>query len=350
MRYVKSGQWRLAGVGALWRWSGVLILLMVLALGSAPAGSAHAAPASSARGEQAFQQGVAAAKAGKNAEAAQDFEQALLLGHTDPGTFYQLGLAYRALKRLNDAAWALSVAAGDPVYAALHPEVDSALGAVGAAGGTSGTPPALLKNVKETAATMTAAMVAQMESSSATKSLIGDSTYFVAPAFNRTVTASTVGVLSQAAADLQNNSTTKVKFAFLSAVPAPYQSLGAYAKDLFAALKLQRAVVVVVTPTAVAAYSDRVLPGTAQQLAQSRLKAMGIDDPAALAAAVARSVTSSADDAAASDSRRSAIVGAFFALVVLAAVCAGIWLVLRRDGGTRYAGARVRSRTAIGKR
>lgn len=335
---------------SVWRWIGMLTLLVVLAVHVAPAGSAHPAAGSVTPGERAYLQGVAAAGAGNSGTAAHDFEQALLLGHTDPGTFYQLGLAYRAQKRLNDAAWALSVAAGDAVYAALHPEVTRALGEVGAAGGTSGMPPPLLKNVKETAATITPGLVAQMESSTATNSLRGGSTYFVAPIFDKTVTAATMGVLSQTAADLQNNSTTGVKYAFLSAVPAPYDNLSLYAKDLFGSLKLQRAVVVVITPAGASAYSDRVQALTANRIAQDQLQSRGTTDPAGLAASIARAVTSSADDAAASDSRRSAVLGGLFATVIFAAVGAGIWLVLRRDNGPRAPRTRMRAKAGTASR
>ncbi len=66
-----------------------LCLLALTAFGSlAPAARADGT------GDAAYQNGLAAAKAGHYAAAIQDYQQALLHGHNDPAAFYQLGLAY----------------------------------------------------------------------------------------------------------------------------------------------------------------------------------------------------------------------------------------------------------------
>ena len=311
----------------------VLVIWVLAALAtvawSAPAGTRAAAGG----GAVSYQAGMAALSARHYARAVQDFEQALLAGHTDPGTFYELGLAYRGNRQLNEAAWALATAAGDPVYGALHPEASTLLQQVGAQGGSDVGPPPALRTVKETPAKPTPALAAQVESRAAVSALQGSGAYFVAPAFSGKVTVNTVGALTAAAADLQNNSNTVAKFVFLSAVPAPYTDLASYAHDLFSALHLQRAVVVAMTPTAVGVYTDRLSAQTTQSVAQTQAHALGVGSPAALSAAVARAVVVRADDDAAAASRQSTIIGLLFAVLIVAAVSGSIWWVLRHDTG-----------------
>jgi hypothetical protein len=313
-------------------WAGISLVLVALAVmvWATPSGVRAAAGSGSA----AYQAGMKELTARHYGIAVQDFEQALLAGHTDPGTFYELGLAYRGNHQLNDAAWALAVAGGDPVYAALHPEVTTALQQVGTQGGTDDGPPAALRHVKETPAKTTPALAAQVESRAAVQALQqSNDAYFVAPAFNRKVTVNTIGTLTAAAADLQNNSNTVAKFVFLSAVPAPYKNLSSYAQDLFSALHLQRAIVVAMTPQTVGVYTDRLDAHTTQTITYAQIHSLGLNDPTTLSASVARAVVARADANATAASERSTILGLLFAALIVGAVGGSIWWILRRDSG-----------------
>lgn len=311
------------------RWCAVVCMLALLVTLGSGAGMARAA--GQTKGAAAFAAGMAAAKAGQYRDAAHDFEQALLQGHTDPNTFYQLGLAYSKLKDWNDAAWALATAASDSTFSASTPGVQSALSAATAAGGADAGPPATLRAVTMTPMQMTAEQRAFIESRNAMSALQGDGTFFVAPIFNSKITMANAQVLTTVAADLQNDSGTAVKFVFLSAIPAPYTSLAAYAHDLFTHLGLQRGVVVAITPKLASAYSDRLGAAEAQQIATAQLRGVGGQDPVALASAIARGVTRQADDADAASTRRSALIGAAFAILLVAMLGLAIWRIGWRD-------------------
>lgn len=311
-------------------------------------------PASAAAesGSAFYTQGLAAARVGHNAAAATDFEQALLHGHTDAATFYQLGLAYWKLKRLNDADWAIFTALGDPTISTIAPDAMKDLNALQNAGAVDAGPPALLRNVNITYATpppVSPAVVAAGESQAAVSALTSG-TYFVAPSFATSVNASTVGALSLAAADLENNSTTVAKFVFLSATPAPYTNLIAYAKDLFAHLGLQRAVLVVVTPQQTAAYTDRLNTGTTQSIAGQQVRAARGGSPADLAAALARAVVRKADANDNAQNTRSVILGLVVVGLILAVIgVAVVWVaggrsLTRRTGGQPGSGIPARTR------
>jgi tetratricopeptide (TPR) repeat protein len=276
-----------------------------------------------AAGDSEYRQGVAAAKAGQYTAAAHDFEQAILKGHNDPDTFYQLGLAYEALKRWNDAAWAVATALSDTVFNATHPEATATLDAVQRAGGADSGPPPLLANVTVRPMQPTPELQGMMEARSALSALQGNGAYFVAPVFDKAVTADTAGALTSAAADLQNNSDTVAKFAFLSGVPTPYTSLAAYARDLFTHLGLQRGVVVVMTPKSVAAYSDRLDVKATARIVQAH-QATSPQDPADRAAQIARAVIRQADDNDTAATQRNLIVGGAIVAIILAAVAFAI--------------------------
>ncbi|HWE61482.1 MAG TPA: hypothetical protein VHB98_07210 [Chloroflexota bacterium] len=308
----------------------VLLCLSVL-LFSSPGWTQAAQAAGPSRGAAAFAAGTAAAHAGRYAAAAHDFEQALLHGHTDPNTFYQLGLAYSKLKQWNDAAWALAMAASDAVFSATTPAVTSALTAASAAGGYDQGAPARLRGVTMTPMRITPQQEASIESRSVVQSLQGTTIYFVGPAFNRQITAYTAGPLTAAAADLQNNSNTGVRFVFLSATPAPYTSLGEYAKDLFAHLNMQRAVLVVITPQAASAYSDRLSAAVARGITATQRSDLGMRDPVALATAIARAVTQRADANDAAATQRSVLLGVGLAVILCATVAFAIWRIVRRE-------------------
>jgi tetratricopeptide (TPR) repeat protein len=277
-----------------------------------------------------YQQAQAAAKAGKYALAAQDYEQAILRGHNDPDTYYQLGLAYSHLKRWNDAAWAIATALTDPAYSAAHQsEAQKALIRISTAGGANAGPPAVLTHATISlgkTAPPNPHLVAVAESQSAYQALL-TSTFFVGPSFNKAVTYANVGALSKAAADLDYNSNTTAKFAYLIATPSPFKSLAVYAQQLFAHLNLHRAVLVVFTPAAATAYTDRLNAATAQRLASQWVAAHGSLNPADLAAGVARAVVKQADDNDNAATFRSAAIGVGVFLVVVILIGAAVMRV-----------------------
>lgn len=285
-----------------------------------------------AAGDGQYQQGVAAARSGHYAAAARDFEQAILHGHNDPDTFYQLGLAYSKLKRWDDAVWAIAMALGDPVFNATQPKAQSALDAAQNAGGANAGPPPLLQNVTVKPMKAPPASPAQMavRESQAAFASFQDPTnvYYISPEFNKQISVRSAIPLTNAAADLANNSSTGVKFVYLGATPVPYTNLQQYAKDFFSRLKLQRAVLLVITPQASAAYSDRLdAATTARIVAQQRGLAAG--DQVALAAGIARAVTRQADDNDSAAARRAVAIGVSILAIVLVAVGIGIWRVAR---------------------
>jgi hypothetical protein len=319
-----------------------IIFIVVSASVMSLHGSAQAAP-----GDTLFKQAQAAGNAGNYTLAAHDYERAILQGHNDPDAYYQLGLAYARLKRWDDSSWAVGQAMTDPAWGAQHQkEGDAALIKASSAGGAIVGPPAVLKNAKMTPGIFPAAepgILGARESQSAYEALISGA-FFVAPEFNKLVTYNTLGALTAAAADLNNNSSTTAKFAFIVATPAPYKSLQAYAQDLFGHLKLQRAVLVVMTELGTSAYSDRLDASTTATITARTVSADASLDLADRAAAVATAIVKQADANDDAASRKSAIIGIGISLAVLVLVGLAIARVI--NGNTAGLGiARNRRQT-----
>ena len=304
-----------------------------------------------ASGADYYNQGLAAANGGDYASATHDFEQALLHGHNDPGTFYQLGIAYQHVKRYNDAAWAIVTALSDPVFNATSPTAQKALDAAQNAGGADLGPPSLLRTVTVQpmkAPPLSPARHASQESAAAFSALLTGA-FFVAPEYNHTVTATTSATLSATAEDIQNRSNTVVKFAFLGAIPSPYTELSAYARDFLTHLNIQQAVFVVVTPQSVAAATDRLDESATRTIVASQQKALGTSNVVALAAAVAHAVVQQADDNDSAATHRAIAIGLAVGLAVLAALAYSIVRVARRDS-TSIRPVKGRARVAPGPR
>lgn len=315
----------------------LLLLLIVLAgLMIQSTGKTHAAAA-----DAAYQKGLAAARAGHYAAAAGDFEQAILLKHHDPATFYQLGLAYSRLKRWNDAVWALATARTDEIFSAEEPNLAKALDAASTAGGVNVGPPAVLRAASMSSAKANLPLLAVQEARAAFSALQSGA-FFVSPEFNRQITTTNSGALSDTARSLNENATTIAKFAFIGAIPSPYTSSGAYAHDLFTQLSLQRGMVVVVTPDTAAAYSDRLDAATAQRIATTQ-QARTPSDPITTATTIARTIAHQADDNDAANTRKSLLIGGgVVALILLAVAVAVIWIARAgQPHGTRTRGTRI---------
>jgi tetratricopeptide (TPR) repeat protein len=304
-------------------------LLLLAAISCLPlfAAAAHAASA----GDTSYQQGQAAAKAGKYAAAVQDYQSALLNGHNDANTFYQLGLAYEHVKQWNYAVWAISMALGDDAFNSGTPAATTQIEAVEKAGGENAGPPPALANVTvKTAATPTISpSEAAVQEAQQAFSALQSGGYFVSPGFNQSVTLDTANVLTSASEDIGNNSNTTTKFAYLDAVPAPYTDLAAYAHDLFTQLNLTRTVLVVITPTAVAAYTDRLAESDAAKIVARQWKTVGIKDPVDLAATIARDVVKQADSNDSAAQIKDIVIACIVAVVVLALVGFAMAMVLR---------------------
>jgi len=303
-------------------------------------------------GDAAYQRGVAAAKQGNFTAAVADYQQALLHGHTDPGTFYQLGLAYERVKQWNYATWAIAMALSDAPFAGSHPQASTELGRAQNSGGVNVGPPPSLANVAVSpskVAPVNPALVAVQESQAAFTAL-QQGAYFVSPGFNRIVTFNTANTLVGAAQDSNNNSNTTVKFVYLDATPAPYTSLAAYAHDLFTQLGLSRAVVVVVTPKTAAAYSDRLDNAATSQIAAQQWRTVGIKDPTDLAANIARNVVKQADTNDNAAQIKDVLIAAAAIVVILGLIGGAIYFIMR--GGQRQRGrmprqSRVGTRTRV---
>jgi tetratricopeptide (TPR) repeat protein len=282
-------------------------------------------------GDTSYQQGQAAAKAGNYAAAVQDYQSALLNGQNDANTFYQLGLAYQHVKQWNYAVWAISMALGDDAFNRATPAATTQIQLAEKAGGENAGPPPALANVTvntSTTPTISPAEAAVQESQQAYSALQSGG-YFVSPGFNQTVNIDTANVLTAAAEDIGNNSNTTTKFAYLDAVPAPYTDLAAYAHDLFTQLSLTRTVLVVVTPTAAAAYSDRLDESDAAKIVAAQWKTVGIKDPVNLAATIARDVVKQADNNDNAAQTKDIVIAVIIAVVVLALVGFAMAMVVR---------------------
>ena len=282
-------------------------------------------------GDTSYQQGQAAAKAGNYAAAVQDYQSALLNGHNDANTFYQLGLAYQHMKQWNYAVWAISMALGDDAFNNATPAATTQIEAAEKAGGeNAGPPPALATVTVKTAAapTISPAEAAVQESQQAFSALQSGG-YFVSPGFNQLVSIDRANVLTSASEDISNNSNTTTKFVYLDAVPAPFTNLATYTYKLFTDLNLTRTVLVVVTPTAAAAYSDRLAENDAATIVARQWKTIGIKDPVDLAATIARDVVKQADSHDNAAQTEDIVIAVVVAVVVLALVGFAMAMVLR---------------------
>jgi len=329
--------------------SAACLLAMAVFAALAPSGPVARADGT---GNAAYQRGGVAAKHGDYKAAVTDYQQAVLHGHNDPGTFYQLGLAYERVKQWNYAMWAIAMALTDGSFAGSHPQATTELGRAQNAGGVNAGPPPSLANVAVSptkVAPVNPAVVAVQESQAAFTAL-QQGAYFVSPGFNHTVTFNTANTLVSAAQDSNNNSNTTVKFVYLDATPAPYTSLATYAHDLFTKLGLSRAVVVVVTPKTVAAYSDRLDAASTSRIAAQQWRTVGITDPTDLAATIARNTVKQADTNDNSAQIKDVLIAAIAIVVFLGLIGGTIYLVMR--GGQRQRGrlprqSRVGTRTRV---
>jgi hypothetical protein len=318
------------------------LCLLAAILCASPFTTARAASA----GDTSYQQGQAAAKAGNYASAIQDYQSALLNGHNDANTFYQLGLAYQHVKQWNYAVWAISMALGDDAFNRATPAATTQIEAAEKAGGeNAGPPPALANLTVRTATTPTISPAeAAVQESQQAYSALQSGGYFVSPGFNQLVNIDTANVLTAAAEDIGNNSNTTTKFAYLDAVPAPFTDLTAYTHKLFTELNLTRTVLVVVTPTAAAAYSDRLDESDAAKIVASQWKAVGIKDPVNLAATIARGVVKQADGNENAAQTKDIVIAVVVAVVIIALVGFAMAMVLR--SGSRREVAPYRRRVA----
>jgi hypothetical protein len=319
---------------------GAALCLLAAILCASPFTTVRAA----STGDTSYQQGQAAAKAGNYAAAIQDYQSALLNGHNDADTFYQLGLAYQHVKQWNYAVWAISEALGDAAFNSATPAATTQIEAAEKAGGENAGPPPALANVTvktATAPTISPAEAAVQESQQAYSALQSGG-YFVSPGFNQQINIDTANVLTAAAEDIGNSSNTTTKFAYLDAVPAPYTNLAAYTHDLFTRLSLTRTVLVVVTPTAAAAYSDRLAESDAATIVARQWKSVGIKDPVNLAATIARDVVKQADSNDNAAQTKDIVIAVVVAVLVLALVGFAMALVLRSGNRREVASHRPR--------
>lgn len=323
-----------------------LTVLFPLVLGAALLGSTGVQAA--ARGSSQYAQAQQQARAGHYTVAVHDYEQAILQGRNDPYTYWQLGLAYGKVKRWDDAVWAISTALSDGNFAAQYPQAAHDLEAVSGAGGASGSAPAALRGATMSPAPTFHPSAAQLalEESKAAFTTLQDEAFFVAPEWNRQVSAATSVVLSNAARSLNESANTTAKFAFLGATPVPYTDLGTYAKDLFSHLNLQRAVLVVVTPQHVSAYSDRLSEASVQRIVDKQRASLSLRNPAALAASVARAVTARADENDSTSSHWSLAIGSSVIALILAVVAIAIVHIMRSDGRSSTRGTARHARAA----
>gem|GEM_PF-1187870 len=305
----------------------ILLLLLPIAATSAPARAA-ANP-----GEAAYAQGRTAYKAHQTGKAIVDFEQAITLGYRTPGVYYQLGLSFSRLRRWGDAVWAYNTASGlDSQFAVAHPTLTKKLAEAKNSGGVDLGPPDGLP------ASPQAAVVAGGDSSSpgnaaspgsggpgapqaATIAMAVQSHgIYVDPLLAAKIPAADVGTLSSTALDLQNKSNTAVKFAFISALPTGYSTLGNYTHELFTRLGLSKAVMIVASPTGVAAWSDRLVQDQVQPLTDASRGDFLQGSYALGADSLARAIVRKADDNDSQSSRTKAITIGAIVLIVAAAL------------------------------
>ena len=167
-----------------------------------PAGTALGATS----GASYYNQAQTAAKRGDYRNAVPEYEQAILHGHNDPGTYYQLGLAFRQTHQLNYAAWAIATALSDPVFSATNAAAGNMLAAVQNAGGADSGPPSILQAATVATLPLTPALRASQESASAFSALQDPTqAYFSSPEFAADMSLDAMGTLSQAAKDAADN-------------------------------------------------------------------------------------------------------------------------------------------------
>ena len=140
------------------------------------------------------------------------------------------------------------------------------------------------------------------------------------PALSAKIPDGDVGTLNATASDLRSRSTTAVKFAFVSALPTGYRSLGNYTHELFTRLGLSKAVAIVASPTGVAAWSDRLAQDQVQPLTDAS-RADFLQGSYALGAdSLARAIVKKADDNDSQSGRGKAIAIGGIVLIVAAAL------------------------------
>lgn len=297
-------------------------------------------------GTDYYNSGVAAAKQGRFAAAVSDFEQALLHGHNDPDSFYQLGLAFKGAHELDYAAWAVATALTDPVFNFTNAAATSELTAIEHSGGLDDGPPPLLRNVSMTAMQLPSTTAAQIASQELTTALgvLPTNAVSVSPEFQSQLDVNAQGTLTAEASSAATGSNTTVKFVFLGAVPTGFADLAACARYALQQLGLQQTVVVLMTPQQVAAATDRLDAATVARISASQLKALGTGDPAALAASVARAIVRQADDNDRNSTIRTIVIAGAIALAVLIGISLAIVRIAGSNAASRRTGAHARGR------
>lgn len=321
---------------APWRaaWAVLFAASLLLAV-AGQAGNAHGAT----DGASYYSQAQAAEKRGDYRTAVLDFEQAIVHGHNDPGSYYQLGLAFKQTKQMNYAEWAMAKALSDPAFSAANPSATKELEAIEQSGVYDSGPPAALRHATMAAGTAvktSPAILAQQEAQSAF-SIFQDpqQAYYVSPGFASRFSLTDLGQLEKLADDAGNQSNTTVKVVFLDAVPAPYVQVADYAHDLLTRLALQSGIVVVVTPQQAGAASNRLDSGSVSAIVAQQVKTTGLSAPVQLAANIGQTILQRADDENSTSDIRSVIAGILAVLIVLAVLAWTLARILRRTPPVR---------------
>ena len=295
----------------------VMVLLVLLS---------SVSTARAASGDVAYTAGQAHYKSGQYAAAAASYEQAIDQGHRTPGTYYQLGLCFSRLKRWNDAVWAYQTALRlDPSFASAHPTLTTKLRQAQAHGGTNQGPPQGVTTGTGSSTGGASSGSGRAPSAPAIAAALQSGAVYVDPAMAGSV--GSVSSLESTAASLQASSNTRVRFAFVHAIPGSYATLGQYTYDLFDRLGLTRAVVVVAGPHGVAARTDRLSTAETQALTNAS-RAQFVQGSYVLGAdSLARAIVKKADDEESASSRNRAVTIIVIVLIVLAAI--GLFALVR---------------------
>ena len=333
----------------------ILLLLLPIAATSAPARAAVNP------GEAAYAQGQAAYKAHQTGKAITDFEQAINLGYRTPGVYYQLGLSFSRLKRWNDAVWAYTTVSNlDPQFASIHPTLTTKLAAARASGGVDHGPPDGLPASPQAPVAVGGNNSSPGNAGSpgtgssggpgapqaaAIAAALQGGTIYVDPALAAKIPAGDVATLNRTASDLQGSSSTAVKFAFISTLPAGYSSLGNYTHELFTRLGLSRAAVIVASPTGVAAWSDRLSQDQVQPLTDASRGDFLQGSYALGADRLARAIVKKADDNDSQSGRGKAI--ALGAIVLIVAAALALYFGLRASRWRRSYAQAVQWRNSL---
>lgn len=310
-------------------------------------------------GQSAYIRGQTAYKAHQTGKAIADFEQAINLGYRTSGVYYQLGLSFSRLKRWNDAVWAYSTASGlDPQFASAHPTLTKKLADAKSNGGADHGPPDGLpaspqatgitggdtSNPGSAGSPGGSGGPGAPKAAAIAATLQGGSVY-VDPTLSAKIPPGDVSTLNATASYLQSRSTTVAKFAFISALPTGYSSLGNYTHELFTRLGLSKAVVIVASPTGVAAWSDRLTQGQTQPLTDAS-RADFLQGSYALGAdSLARAIVKKADDNDSQSGRGKAI--AIGAIVLIVAAALALFFGLRTARWRRAYGQAVQWRNSL---